>query len=284
MRTQAVSFALVDVLASLALLVVFVTRLTETDRSVRRILTTLWTLQLIALLRFARSSLVTSIAAVILPVANLFQVDARVVVRTLELSVLQVTLGEAVLLVRPIAAIVDSIANPIVVLDTVLVLAQEPLALRFHIHASDGLVRSIQAVRRSIAYQVHRNAHLVRAGELELTALRRYVWHFEILAVLFVIPQRTIIVLIAEERRTDAGFVVMLAAVPHRFLTQEIITADFVAPVGTVLVSVAVVRVRDACSVVAAVLVVTARGSLPDPTGRRFATGIHATDDNGADQ
>lgn len=183
-----------------------------------RILTALWTPQAIALLRLARSSLVASISAVILSVANLFQIDARAIVRTLELPMLQVTPGEAVLLIRAISAIVDSIAYPVVALDAVLVLAQKPLALLFDIQASDGLVRSIQAVRHSIANQVHRDAHLVRAGELELTARHRYVRHFEILAILFVIPQRTIIVLVAQERRTDAA-VIVLAAVPHRFLT-----------------------------------------------------------------
>lgn len=222
LRAQPVPFALVDVLANLALLVEPKARLTQTYRSVRRSLTSLWTPHRIALLRVARSSLIAVISAIVLPVANQLQIDARAIVRTLELPMLQVASNEAVLLIRPISAVVDPVAHPVVAVDAAFVLAHEPLALVFDVLAADGFVRSVQAMGHPIAHQIQRDAHLVRAGELELAARDRDVRHFEVFAVFLVVAQRTVVVLVAQEGRTDAAFVV-LAAVPHRLLAEEVI-------------------------------------------------------------
>lgn len=283
LRAQPVAIALVDVFASLAPLVEHEARFTQTHRSVRRNLTALWTPQRIALLRITRSSLVAMISAIILPIADLFQINARIVVRTFELPVLQVALGEAVLLIRSIATVVDPVAHPIVAFDALLILAQKSLALALDVLAAKRLVRSVQTVRHPVAYQIQRDAHLVRAGELELAARDRDVWDLEVFAVLLVVSQRTVVVLVAQEGRTDAA-VVVLAAVPHRFLAQEVITPNLIAPVGTVLGTVAVVHVRNACSVITAVFVFTACRSLRNPTaGRGLATGVHASNiDNDA--
>lgn len=157
------------------------------------------------------------------------------------------------------------------------VLAQEALALALDVRAADGFVRSVQTVGHPVAHQIQRDAHFVRAGELELAARDRDVRHFVVLAIFFVVSQWTIVMLVAQEGSTDAA-VVVLAAVPHRFLAEEVITPNFVAPIGTVLGAVAVVHVRNARSVVAAVLFLTACRSLCNPTAARgrLATGVHA--------
>lgn len=223
------------------------------------------------------------IAAIILPIANLLQIQTRVVVRTLKLAMLQVTSSETILLIRSVPTIIDSVAHPIVALDAVLVLAQKPLALALDVRAADRLVRSIEAMGHTVAHQVQRDAHFVRAGELELAARDRDVRHFVVVAVFLVVSAGAVVVLVAQERRTDAA-VVMLAAVPHWFLAEKVITPNLVAPVGAVLDAVAVIHIRNTCPIIAAVFVFTACRCLSHTTARGLTTrGFHASNvDNDA--
>lgn len=223
------------------------------------------------------------IAAIILPIANLLQIQTRVVVRTLKLAMLQITSSETILLIRSIPTIIDSVAHPIVALDAVLVLAQKPLALALDVRAADRLVRSIEAMGHTVAHQIQRDAHFVRAGELELAARDRDVRHFVVVAVFLVVSAGAVVVLVAQERRTDAA-VVVLAAVPHWFLAEKVITPNLVAPVGAVLDAVAVIYVRNTSPIIAAVFVFTACRCFSHTTARGLtARGFHASNvDNDA--
>lgn len=138
-------------------------------------------------------------------------------------------------------------------------------------------------MRHTVAHQIQRDAHFVRAGELELAARDRDVRHFVVVAVFLVVSAGAVVVLVAQERRADAA-VVVLAAVPHWFLAEKVITPNLVAPVGAVLDAVAVIHIRNTSPIIAAVFVFTARGCFSHTTARGLtARGFHASNvDNDA--
>lgn len=174
---------------------------------------------------------------------------------------LQRTSDEAALLIRTISAIINPVTDPVMTLDAMLVLAQETLALALHIHAPDRFIRPVQTVSRSVADQILRDAHLVRTGKLELAAGHGHMGNLKVFTVFLVIPKRTIVVPIAQERSANTGSVVVFTAVPLRTAAQEVVTSNLVAPIGTISAAVAAGRLRYTGPVIARELLLRGAGT-----------------------